>query len=337
MLRKLSVCILLISLSWSLSAQSGDDVYQFLNIPASVSASGVGGNSVSSVVNDLNLTFHNPAILSTEMSNDFSVGYMHYISDINIGSVAYAHKINDRSIWMAGVRYVDYGSMLWTTPENEVLGNTYAQDLALTGAYSWLLSEHWRAGGNISVIYSVLDEYTSAGIAVDLGLYYQDPGHSFSAGFVIKSLGSQIVSYDQTYEKMPWDIQFGVTKKLAHAPFRFSLTAQNLNNIELAYQKEEETTDTESARSDHFAAKVFKHVLLGVEFVPSDNFLLSLGYNYRRISELSISQRTPFGGFSAGFSMRVKSMRVGASFAKYHVAGSTLQMTLGMNMSKFGL
>lgn len=328
---RLLICFLLSLLTCSLSAQSGDNVYQFLNIPASVSAAGVGGNSVSSVEKDLNLTFHNPAILSTEMSNDFSVGYMHYVADINIGSAAFARKINDQSAWMAGVRYVDYGSMLWTTPENEILGTTYAQDLALTGAYSWLLSEHWKAGGSLNFIYSVLDEYTSAAIAVDLGLYFNDPEKFLSGGLVIKSLGSQIVSYDETYERMPFDIQVGVSKKLAHAPFRFTLTAQNLLDFKLPYLKNERMT------SDNLTSTLLKHLLLGVEFIPSDNFLLSLGYNYRRKSELSISQRTQFGGFSAGFSTRVKKVRVGASFAKYHISGSSLQMTLGMNMSNFGL
>jgi len=338
MLRKIIVCTVLTFLSWSLCAQSGDNVYQFLNVPVSVSASGIGGNSVSSVEKDLNLTFHNPAILSTEMNNDVEVGYMRYMADINVGSAAYAHKINDRSMWMAGVRYVDYGSMLWTTAEDIVLGNTYAQDLALTGTYSWMLSENWRAGGNVSAIYSVLDEYTSAAIAVDLGVYYNNSAQLLSAGFVIKNIGSQIVSYDETYEKMPWDVQFGITKKLAHAPFRFTLTAQDLTSSRLSYLAEkEETTSANSSNSDSFLGNVFKHVLLGVEFVPSDNFLVSVGYNYRRVSELEINQRTSFGGFTAGFAMRVKNMRVGASYAKYHVAGSSLQMTLGMNMSKLGL
>jgi len=336
MLRKSWMCVLLTFLSWPLYAQSGEDLYQFLNLPVSVSASGIGGNSVSSVENDLNLTFHNPAILSTEMNNDFSVGYMHYISDINAGSVAYSRKIDDKRTWMAGVRYVDYGSMLWTTAENDILGNTYAQDLALTGAYSWLLSEHWRAGGAVSLIYSVLDEYTSFAIAVDLGLYYNDPEHFLSAGFVLKNLGSQIVSYDGNYEAMPWDIQFGVSKKLAHAPFRFTMTVQNLNNLKLPYE-EEETTELTSPVSKDFATTLFRHLLFGVEFVPSDHFLLSLGYNYRRISELSINQRTSFGGFTVGFSTRIKDLRVGASYAKYHIAGGSLQMTLGMNMHRFGL
>jgi len=291
---------------------------------------------VSSAVRDLNMTFHNPAILSTEMHNEFAVGYMNYVADINVGSVAYARKINDRSAWMAGVRYIDYGSMLWTTAENEVLGNTYAQDLALTGTYSWMLSEYWRAGGGVSLIYSVLDEYTSAALAVDLGLYYKNPENLLSAGLVIKNLGSQIVSYNGTYEYMPWDVQLGFSKKFAYAPFRFTLTAQNLTNLTMPYLAEE-VDGVGTSTNNSLASKVFKHLLVGFEFVPSDNFLLSLGYNYRRKTELGLLQRTSFGGFSTAFSIRVKQMRIGASFAKYHLAGSSLQMTLGLNMSKFGL
>jgi Type IX secretion system protein PorV len=337
MFRKIVAFIPLLLLPLSLSAQSGDNVYEFLKVPFSVSAAGVGGNSVSSMVEDLNMCFHNPAILSTAMDNDFSVGYMHYVSDINIGSAAYSRKINERSAWMAGVRYVDYGSMLWTTPENEILGNTYAKDLALTGGYSWLLSEHFRAGSTLNLIYSALDEYSSAAIAVDLGVYYFDPEGNLSAGFVIKNVGSQIMAYDQTYESMPWDIQFGVSKRLAHAPIRLTLTAQNLTSWKLPYTAEVEASTTGTVKKEDFVETLFKHLLIGVEFIPSDNFLVSLGYNYRRVSELGITQRTSFGGFTTGFSMKVKSVRVGASYAKYHVAGSSLQMTLGMNMSKFGL
>lgn len=325
--RKVSYCLFIALITSVLTAKAGDDVYQFLNIPASASAAGVGGNTVSSQVRDLSLTFHNPAILSTDMNNDLSVGYMRYISDINIGTVAFAHKLNERSAAMVGVRYVDYGAMLWTTPQDDVLGYTYAQDMALTGSYSWMLSEKWRAGGSLNLIYSSLDEYKSAAFSTDLGLYYTDPVTSFSAGFVLKNLGAQVVSYHQTYEKLPFDIQLGISKKLAHAPIRFTVTAQNLSELNLPYLR------GDSVASDKLVSKLFKHILGGVEFIPSENFLLSLGYNYRRSSEQSIVQRTSFGGFSAGFSMKVKKLRVGASYAKYHISGSTLQMTLSTNMT----
>ncbi|MDP4276856.1 MAG: type IX secretion system protein PorQ [Bacteroidota bacterium] len=333
MSRNLLLCLLIGLFPCLLQAQTGDRVYQFLDLPVSVIAAGNGGNSVSSPVPDLNLTFNNPALLSPETHNQLAVGYLNYISDINAGSVAYSRKINDRSQWMAGIRYVDYGSMPWTSETNELLGETMAQDLAVTGTYSWMLSQYVRAGSNINLIYSVLDEYTSVAVGVDLGLYYCHPNQLFSAGLTVNNLGSQIVSYDGQYESMPWDVRGGVSYKLAHAPFRLNFMLQNLSQKSTSFLAEEETT----TNSNNVAGQFFKHALLGVDFLPSDQFQLSLGYNYRRVSELGIAQRTFFGGFSAGMLLRMKKLTAGASYAKYHVGGSSLQMTLALNASMFGL
>jgi len=185
------------------------------------------------------------------------------------------------------------------------------------------------------VIYSVLDEYTSIGICSDLGFYYFNPLQSLSVGLVLKNMGSQVDPYNETYERMPWDIQLGISKKLEHAPFRFTATLQAISNWETAYRNESVTEDTKT--KDNLAKKVFRHVLLGVEFLPSKNILFSLGYNYRRVAELGVDQRTPFGGMTAGFVLHLGSTRVGASYAKYHLAGNSLQMTYAMDLSKIGL
>jgi len=336
MSRFINSCLLFLLFSSSLYAQTGESVYQFLELPVSSIAAGSGGNSVSSPESDLNLTFHNPALLSSEMHNQLELGYMNYISDINAGSFAYSRKINDRSQWMAGVRYVDYGSMPWTSEQDEILGTTYAKDLALTGAYSWMLAERWRAGSSISLIYSVLDEYVSAAISVDLGVFYNDPEHFFSAGLTLKHLGSQIVSYNDQYESMPWDIRLGISKKLAYAPFRFNLTAQHLNQRAFTFL-DDSTVVNKATGFGKFADNVFSRVIAGVDFIPSENFMLNLGYNYRRSSQLGINQRTFFGGFSAGVMLRVKQVKAGASFARYHIGGSSLQMTISFNSSIFGI
>ena len=332
MVRKfLSGALMLFLTPW-LYAQSGEYIYSFLNLPVSVSASGLGGNSVSSQERDLNLIFQNPAFLDADMHQIASVGYMNYLSDVKLGSLAYARKVDDNSAWMSGLRYINYGSMVWTNAQGEVLGETYAGDMALTGGYSFHLNERWRAGASINLIYSVLDEYTSFGLTTDLGLYYFNPEQNFSMGFVARNLGAQLAAYDETYEKMPWDLQLGFSKKLAHAPLRFTATMQALSNPDITYLNENDATSTSEGT---LAAKIFRHTLLGVEFIPNSNFVLSLGYNYRRLNELSVAQRTFFSGFSAGFALRVKSTRIGASVARYHLAGTSLQMTYALDLSKF--
>src|SRR5574344_680486 len=88
-----------------LRAQTGESVYQFLELPMSTVAASQGGQSVASPVSDLNLVFHNPALFGGDLHNQFAVGYLNYIADINAGSAAYAREINANSRWMAGVRY----------------------------------------------------------------------------------------------------------------------------------------------------------------------------------------------------------------------------------------
>lgn len=339
MLRTIFAFLSFLYFSFYVSAQSGEAVYQFLELPVSTLAASSGGNNLSSPDADINMVFHNPALLSESMPGNFEIGYMRYMSEINTGSLAYSGKINDVSQWMAGVRYIDYGTMLWTSETDEILGTTMAKDLALTGVYSWKLSEKWRAGSSISLIYSVLDEYTSAAIAVDLGVFYNNPEKFFTAGMTIKHLGSQIVSYDGNYESMPWDIRMGITKKLTHAPFRFNLTMQNLNKRSFTYislnQLESETEEKKGFSK--FADNVFSRLVGGIDFLPGENFILSLGYNYRRASQLGIQQRTFFGGFSAGMLLKFNKVTAGASFARYHAGGGSLQMSLTMNSQVFGL
>jgi hypothetical protein len=332
MVRKLYLCFSLFLIGMLVSAQSGEQVFSFLNLPVSTAASGVGGNSVSSQERDLNLVFHNPAQLDVDLTNTAEVGYLNYLSDIRLGSLVYSHELNEHSSWMAGVRYLNYGTMLWTDSEGSVLGTTSASDLAMTGVYGLKLNHRWRAGVSLSLLYSVLDDYTSVGLCSDLGLYYFNPDQLFSAGFVLKNMGAQVNPYDEVYESMPWDIQLGVSKKLAHAPLRFSVTFQGLSHPEIRYI--EVVDGEETLTTGNLFNKIMNHTILGVEFVPSSHFLLSLGYNYRRFTELAIAQRTPFAGFTAGFALNVKSVRIGVSYAKYHVAGNSLQLTYAMNLSK---
>jgi len=331
MLRTARILILLLSLPIGAHGQTGERIFPFLELPVSVVAASNGGQVVSSPVADLNLVFLNPALLSPSLAGQVAFGYMNYMVDINTGSVAFSRDIDEKSRWMAGIRYVDYGTMPWTSETNELLGETSAQDLVLTGTYAWKLASNWRAGASFNLINSVLDIYTSTAVGVDLGVYYEQPGGLFSAGMSVTNLGSQLSTYDGTYESLPWDIKLGVSKKLAHAPLRFNLTARNLSQRSFSYLGNEGLSDL------NLAEHIFCRLVGGVDFIPSDQVQFSLGYNYRRVRELGIEQRTFFGGFSAGMMLRFKHMLVGTSFAKYHAGGNSLLMTVSFNTSVFGI
>lgn len=333
MRRSLLIFLLLLSAFRAL-AQVGEPTFSFLNLPYSTAASGVGGNSVSSQESDLNMVLHNPAILEGDFDRNASVSYLNYMADIQVGSAIYAWKQKDRGAWMAGVRYVDYGNMLWTSNEGVILGETGATDLALSMGYAMPLTDRLQAGIQVGWLYSALGEYVASGLYSDLGLYYLNTESLFSAGLVLKNMGVQTNAYDETYESLPWDIQLGFSKKLAHAPFRLTATVQSLSNLDIQYV---DRTEQENVKQPTFVQKLFKHVNLGLELVPNDQFLVSFGCHFRRLNELGIEQRTPFGGFTLGMAIRMKTGRIGASYAKYHLSGNALQMSYSVDLSKIGL
>lgn len=326
-------CILLLALLFPLGmyGQTGERLFPFLELPVSVVAASNGGEAVSSPVPDLNLVYHNPALLGPSLAGQVAFGYMNYLADIKTTSVSYCRNIDEKSRWMAGIRYVDYGTMPWTSETNELLGETSAQDMVFTGTYAWMLSSTWRAGGSFNLIHSVLDVYSSTALGVNLGVYYEHPDGLFSAGMSLTNLGSQLSTYDGTYEPLPWDIKLGVSRKLAHAPFRLNLTVKNLSQRSFSYLRDASVHDL------GFADELFSRLVGGVDFVPSEQVQFSLGYNYRRVRELGIEQRTFFGGFSAGMLLRFKQMTAGASYARYHAGGNSLLMTLSFNTSVFGI
>ena len=323
MKRRLLTGILLAS-ACCLQAETGGHVFEFLNLPVSVHSAGLGGTAVSSPEQDLNLAFDNPALLSTEMHGWVTAGYMNYLSDINFGELAYTRRINPRSSWMGAVRYLDYGTLTAADIYGNTAGTLPAKEMAFTGGYAFLLSEHWRAGATANFIYSHYDEYTSLGLGVDLGVFYMNPEKLFWAGLTVKNLGAQLKSYGDTHEALPWDIRLGCTKQLSHAPIRLSLTLWGFNSW--AYDRYD-TDAGQTVNDDSFFQTLAKHFLIGVDIVPGDHLVFNIGFNPRRRMELSTSQRNLLTGLSAGFAFKVKKMRFGASFAQYHSAGNSLQLT----------
>ena len=48
-------------------------------------------------------------------------------------------------------------------------------------------------------------------MVVDAGLSYYDSEKRFSFGFAFKNIGAQLKVYEDERQKMPWDIQLGIT------------------------------------------------------------------------------------------------------------------------------
>ena len=151
-----------------------------------------------------------------------------------------------------------------------------------------------------------------------------------------ENIGTQITTYyeDGNREPIPFDLQAGISKKLEHAPVVFLLTLQQLNHWDLSYNEElEEDITTVFEREESFAKQFMRHVILGVELQPSDNFTLRAGYNYQRRQELKFEEKVSTVGFSLGFGVKVKRFHFDFATSRFHLAGSSNLFSLAINLN----
>jgi len=314
--------------AFPLLSQVGKTAFDFLQLPASVRASALGGTNVSVIENDLSLIFQNPAFLGPEMDLTFSAGFLSYIADINMGNVAFAKALGERSAFGAGFIYTNYGKMLETTSDNIILGDLNATDISGNIFFSRDLSEKIRGGVSAKFIYSNYEYNTAIGLGVDLGLSYYNRDKNLSVGLAGKNLGRQIKAYETELANLPWDIQFGISQKLSHAPVRYSITGVYLNQWQFYNLQGEK---------DAFTTNLLKHLVFGVEFLLTDNFWVGIGYNTKRASDLHLSEGNKFSGFSAGAGLKVKAFAFGCSIGQYHPSASSLMFNISTSLAEMKL
>ena len=326
-----SLLFLLLSLMAAV-AQTGDEVFTFLRYPSSARINAMGGKNVSIVERDPSLIFSNPALLGAEMDKMVNLNYLNYFSDINVGSALFTKGLkNEKAAWGIGATFMSQGTLRGMNEEGIETGDFSAKDISLNGFISYNLSERWRGGASLLFLYSGIGDYTSIGLAFDAGLSYFDVEKEFSFGVVLKNIGAQLKTYADHRQKMPWDIQLGMTKQLGNTPIRLSLTALYLNKWKLNYRDGSELIIT----NDNFMKTLMKHLVFGVDYVPSDNFWLAIGYNPKNGMDMKLNGGNALAGFTGGAGVRIKMFEVGASVAKYHPSALSVMVSISATLSDF--
>lgn len=222
-------------------------------------------------------------------------------------SASFVKGWGERGTWAVSAQYMNYGSMKETTIDNIEQGSFSAKDIAVAGTFAYLLSDRWSGGVTLRFISSSIASYNAIGIASDLGLNYYDEVHGWSISAVAKNLGGQVKAYQDEYEKIPIDLQLGVSKRLAAAPLRFSATLSRLNRWDTSF---------------------IQHVALGVDVFIGESIYIAGGYNFRRRDEMKISEgdgsSSHGAGLSVGAGLTLKRFKLSAAYAKYHVSASSI-------------
>jgi hypothetical protein len=273
------------------------------------------------------------------MSNHVLFNYVNYFSDINYGYVAYAKSFDSIGNFAIGMHYINYGKFIETTERGELTGSEFkAAEYALNIVYSNSFGR-LRYGANLKPILSVFKSYQSFGIAADLGVSYSSKNNLTNIAFVARNIGTQLSTYYENGNKepIPFDVQVGISNRLAHAPVVISITAQHLNNWDLANPEPDTENENEFdiyEPEESFAKQLMRHLVVGVELLPSNNFTLRAGYNYQRREELKLGEKASTVGFSFGFGIHVKRFKLDFATSRFHLAGSSNLISLAINLNE---
>jgi hypothetical protein len=327
------------------SQMGGNNTYEFLNLPISARVSALGGNLLTARDNDLNVALVNPALLTDSMDNNVALSYINYFADVNYGYAAYAKKFKKLGVFSAGLQYLDYGKFTRADEIGNTDGTFSANEMSFNISYAKsILDTNFFVGATLKTIYSNLESYTSLGSAIDLGAVYSKPTRGFSIGAVIKNIGKQWTTYSGTHEKLPFEVQLGVSMKPKHVPFRLSLVYENLEKWDLTYVDPANPPLTEDPLTGEpikqkkykiVGDKFMRHLVIGGEFIITKNFFLRAGYNYQHRKELLIPEKRGMTGFSFGFGFRVYKFHFSYARASYHLAGASNNFSISFDINSF--
>jgi hypothetical protein len=327
--------------SAALAQVGGNTTYGFLNLTTSARTMALGTKTIAINDNDLNLAYNNPALLSENMHNHLVMNYVKYFGGINFGYAAYSPGQINEFNFSAGLHYLNYGEFQGADKKGIKTGLFKASEYALNITASRAIDSSFSIGVNLKPVFSDLYEYSSLGIAADIGLSYTDSSGLFSAALVLENIGSQIIPYAANdYEKLPFELMLGASLKLKHAPFRFILVAEHLEKPDLSYATPNDTrliyTYYQGNRqSSDLLDKVMRHMIAGVEFTPLDNFYLRAGYSYRRRQEMKVESKLSTVGFSWGFGIKILKLYLNYGRGTYHLAGGTNHFSLRVNLNEW--
>jgi len=310
----------------------GESSFEFLNLPNSARMGALGGNQIA--LNDSvdpNVVYNNPALLNREMTGTVLMNYVSYMAGVNYGYAAYALNSSKLGPISIGIHYINYGEFTRANPEGEKEGTFKAAEYALLGSWSHQVKKI-KLGITAKPILSALESYQSFAVAFDLGAVYTSTNNLNTVGFVVRNLGTQITTYYEgaDRESLPLDVQLGFSKKLAHAPFRLSATLQHLQRWKLITEEEE----TSTVRDKNFGKDLLRHMVLGMELLPSDNFHIRAGYNFQRREELLFDDKKSTVGFSWGFGFQVKRFRFNYGSARYHLSATSNHFSIAFKLNQ---
>ncbi len=293
----------------------GNSTYKFLSLSPDARVTSLGGTNISILDHDVNTFFVNPASLNRRANTQASFGTVVYPGGVNFGNVAYGRRFDKvPGSFGFGLQYIAYGKFKETDEAANIIGNFSAGEMCLYAGYGYQFGKLFSVGANAKFVYSQLGAYSSVGLATDLAVMINDTAHNVTASIVAKNLGGQLKTYNKgVRENAPFDLQAGLSFGFKGVPFRIHATFHHLTQWDIRYDNPADAVNDElfSDSSDakpkkYIADKLFRHVIIGVEFNIKKIVRLDVAYNHLRQQELKLATKRGVPGLSFGIGVRIR-------------------------------
>lgn len=308
---------------------AGMNTLTLLDLSSQARTSGLGLDYLSVYDTDPVIGIDNPSLLRREMAGMGSMSFVSLFQGSMMGTLSYAHNFERVGTLMFSFRFNNYGRFDGYDEEDISTGTFSAADYAFTVGWGMWLDSNFSVGVNFKPVLSHYESYSALAVAFDVAGSYVSDNRRFAATVMGRNIGAQVYTFDETVETLPFELSVELSYKLAKAPFRFFLAANELQRWDLRYEDPlSPTTETDPFTGEvtkegwakGFMDNLLRHAQVGVEINISKALFARVGYSYRQTAEMRGIEAVNFSGFSFGFGLHTKRFDFAYSRRNYHLS-----------------
>jgi hypothetical protein len=278
------------------SSSSGTAGYEFLRTYIGARPSAMAGAFIS-ISGDIHAMYFNPAGLAPISNRLATATYLNHVLDFNSGFVAYTQPINRVGQVAVGINYMSYGDFEQTDDLGNKLGSFGAGSFALQSSLGRSINENLMAGVSAKFIYSSIDEYTSTALALDLGMIYKLPFiEDMNVGIGVFNVGTALSAFMDHKDQLPLNVVIGLSKKLAHLPLEYCLSANKYIDDDIQFN-------------------------VGGEFTLAEGVFLRIGYNSLGRDLKVGADADKFAGLSLGLGVQWNQVQFDYALSSFGAIG----------------
>lgn len=325
------------------SAQSsgGDYGFAWLLSAPSAQTTGLGGWQLRSDGRDPALAAWNPASLNAETHavGHLSQDFLPTGAGRSIAAAGY--RVADFDL-AATVQYVGFGELTSRDVAGVASGEFDAREYAIGMAAAKHLDDRLHVGVQVQFIGGSIERFGSAGAAISAGaLYTPDSAGRTVIGLQLQNAGfiwDDYADVSDVAQPLPLALSLGVSRRLRYLPLRVGLLYRRLDRWDLLYDDpdrrdediligaEPQERSGASEAIDNFA----RHLSFNAEFYVGRGELLQLrlGYDHQRQREARVGDFRSLAGFSYGFGLNLRRLRLDFGRTVQHLAGGSTHVGL---------